>query len=409
MGTEIQTLEQPVSPPGTYGTAERLEQYLADPWDPESAFSFQRAVEQDERDEYPEEACRLLYEWGFHHHLIPREYGGKFRSYEELLSLTRVVARRDLTVAVALGQVYLGAVAVWIEGSEAQKCRLAELIRGQEQACLALTEEAHGSDVLANEVRATRAAGGYLLSGKKWLINNATRGRVVTVFARTDPDGGPRGFSLFLVDKDGLAEGSYAPLPKKKTLGVRGADISGICFDGCLVPDGAMIGPPGAGLELALRCLQISRTICAGFSLGAADTALRATLDFALSRRLYGDTVIAIPHARGALVDCFLDLLICDCTAIAAARALHAATGQLGLWSAVVKYFVPTTAEDLIRTLSVLLGARYYLREGHAGGVFQKVLRDNAVVSLFDGSTVVNLNAIGLELRNLARIAHGGG
>ena len=76
---------------------------------------------------------------------------------------------------------------------------------------------------------------------------------------------------------------------------------------------------------------------------------------------------------------------------------------QSSLWASIVKYFVPTTIETMIQNLSVVLGARYYMREEHEFGTFQRVLRDAAVVSLFDGSTVVNLHALMLQFRHLAR------
>ena len=87
--------------------------------------------------------------------------------------------------------------------------------------------------------------------------------------------------------------------------------------------------------------------------------------------------------------------------AIAAARGLHVATNQFSVWSSIIKYFVPVTIENTIRDLSVVLGARYYLREEHDWGVFQKVQRDNALVSLFDGNTAVNLYNIVLQLGSL--------
>lgn len=75
----------------------------------------------------------------------------------------------------------------------------------------------------------------------------------------------------------------------------------------------------------------------------------------------------------------------------------------MSAWSSAVKVFVPMTAESSVQRLSAVLGARFYLREGHWGGVFQKLLRDNAVVSLFDGSTAVNLEVLALQLPRLLR------
>jgi len=384
-----------------YRAAAELEQYLGDPSEAEGAFSFRRAVELDEREEYPEEACRLLNEWGLQDYYIPQSCDGRLSSFEEVFSLVRVVARRDLTVAIAHAKTYLGAVAVWVGGNAKQQKRLAEIIKARGQVALGLTERRHGSDLLASEVEARSDGRGYLLSGEKWLINNATRGAALSLFARTDAAGGPRGFSLFLVQKKGLEKDSYLCLPKIKTHGIRGADISGIRFRECPVPPDALIEPAGSGLEVMLKALQVTRTLIPCLSLGAADTALRTTLRFALERRLYGESVFEVPHARTLLLNAFLDLLICDCLSVAASRALHVSTEQMSVWSAIVKYFVPATIERAMRRLALVLGARHYLREEHQWGIFQKMTRDAALVSLFDGSAAVNLNVLGSQLRQL--------
>lgn len=394
-------MEEHLRYPAQYRSARELEGYLGDPSNPSNVFCFERALELDERDEYPEEACGLLDRWGLQDYYVPAQAGGKLNSYEELMSLLRVVARRDLTVAIAHAKTYLGAVAVWVAGDGRQKQRLAGLVKEGVQVALALTEKDHGSDLLRGEVKATGSGDGYLLSGEKWLVNNATRAAALTVLARTEPKGGPRGFSLLFVEKGGLSEGSYAHLPRLKTHGIRGADISGIRFRECRLTEDSLIAAKGGGLEIILKALQVTRTVIPALSLGAGDGALRTTLAFAVSRKLYGGPVFDIPHAQGTLVDAFLDQLISECTALAAVRSLHVVPEQASVLSAVAKYFVPTTVENLIGSLSVVLGARSYLRDNPEWGVFQKIVRDNDIAGLFDGSTIVNLNATGLQLPQL--------
>lgn len=384
-----------------YSAAQSLEQRLGDPFALGHVFSFGKSVALDEREEYPEDACKILDQLKVFAHYIPAQLGGELKSYEEFIAVLRVIARRDLTVAIAHGKTYLGAVATWVGGSGEQRRRLVEIIRGGSQVALALTERSHGSDLLASEVEAERVVDGYLLSGEKWLINNATRGRVLTVFAKTGNSSDPRGFTLFLVDKNDRA--GFTTLPKIKTHGIRGADISGISFDRLPVPEDSVVGRVGAGLEIMLKAFQLTRTVITGLSLGAADTALRVTLDFALTRKLYGDSVFAIPHARRLLCDAFIDLLICECLSIACARSIHVEPEQMSVRSAIGKFFVPTTVEKILKSLSVVMGARQYLRQEHCDGVFQKIYRDNGILSLFDGSTAVNLHAIGTQLGQLTR------
>ncbi len=388
--------------PEQYEAAEALERHLGDPRGG-GPLSWGRAVELDEAERYPEEACAALDRWGLGGYYVPGRWGGRLRSFEELIALLRVVARRNLSVIVAHAKSFLGSVNVWAGGSEEQRERMAGIIKGGQQVALAYHEKAHGGDLLATEVRAVRVAGGYRLSGEKWLVNNATRGAALTVFARTAESGGPRGVSLFLVEKEALDPRSFEHLPRVKTLGVRGVDFSGIVFRESFVGEGALIGAEGSGLEQTLRAFQLTRTVIPALSLGAADTALRSTLDFALKRTLYGARVSELGPARRALVGAFLDLLIGDCLTVACARALHQTPEQMRLYSAVVKYLVPHTLEETIESLGVVLGARHYLREGHWHGIFQKLLRDIRVLSIFHAGPLLNLTTIGVHLRDLAR------
>ncbi|MGZ6321167.1 MAG: acyl-CoA dehydrogenase family protein [Ktedonobacterales bacterium] len=387
----------------SYILAEELEAALGDPHNPACMISFARTLEFDEHEHFPAEAAVALDAWGFHTHYVPEEYGGRGRSFETLLALLRVVARRDLTLAIAYSNTLLGAITVWAGGSPAQKEALAELIIAGGAVSLGLIEQARGSDPPGNGLAAVQEGADYTLWGQKRLINNATRGAAIMLFALTDPQGGPRGFSLFLVEREQLDPAGYTFVPKIPTHGIRGADISGMAFYGSRVPASAMVGASGSGQELVFKSFQVSRTMCAALSLGAGDTALRLTLDFALHRPIYRRNVFALAYPRRLLVDAFLDLLMCEALAIAAARAMHLGPAELSLWSATVKYFVPATIEMTLSNLTVVLGARSYLREGHWHGLFQKVVRDNALISLFDGSPVVNLEVVSQQLRLLSQ------
>ncbi len=387
-----------------YLSSIELEKHLGDPMAPSNPISFRRAIAADERDEYPEQACVFLENWGFSGFFVPVEYGGKLESFEEAMSLIRVAARRDLTATIALAKNLLGSLPVWIGGDDKQKQRMAAVLLGGGQASLALTEKDHGSDVLASEVVAVKKGQQYELSGQKWLINNAKRCTLSAVFARTQLDGPRETFSLFLFDKERVAKSSYSYVPKQRTHGVRGLDLGGFRFRQCRLEQDDIIGSPGRGLEILFKTFQVSRPAISGLSLGAADTALWIAFDFSLSRMLYRKEIVQIPHVQNILLDAFSDILICECVAISGMRSVQALPEQMNILSSVIKYFVPTTLENTIRNLAVLLGARHFLREGDYFGIFQKILRDSTIASLFDGSTIINLDVIVRSLDKLTRL-----
>ncbi|MER6915973.1 acyl-CoA dehydrogenase family protein [Streptomyces sp. NPDC000594] len=388
-----------------YRVAQELELLLGDPEDPEVVFSHARSLELDEREEFPADICRTLESWGIQEYYIPAEHGGRLTDYETVMQVMRVVARRDLTVAIGHGKTYLGGVCVWVAGSAEQARRLAGDIRAGVPVSLALTERAHGSDLLAGDVLGEPdGAGGWRLTGEKWLINNATRGSLLSVLTRTDPDGGPRGFTVLLADKRRMEPGEhYRCVPKIPTHGIRGADISGIAFANAPVAADATVGPEGSGLETVLKALQLTRTMCSALSLGAADHALRIALHFAEERELYGRRLIELPQARQVLAGAAADVLAGEALATVAARSVHTVTDELSVAAAVAKYLLPTGTEAVITELTRLLGARAFLKGVHARGMFQKVDRDHRIVGLFDGNTLVNLNSLVNQFRALAR------
>lgn len=396
------------SVPGDYVlAAERLERELGSPLNPAEPFSFKHSVELDELEEFPSAMCHLLEEWGLQDYYVPASYGGKQAGFDELFMLCRVVSRRDLSVAIAHSKTFLGSAPVWIAGTHEQKAILARSILNREYIALALTEEEHGGDLVASECTARKAHSRYLLSGTKWLVNNATRSTILCLLARTQSRGGTQGVSLFFIEKGKIDQTSFSHLPKIKTHGIRGIDISGISFENTVINEDSLIGRESHGLEPVLKTFQITRPLCSALSLGAADTALRLTLDFALKRRIYGNTVFALPAARSVLTDAFIDLLICDCMALFTARALHVLPEQMSLWSSVTKYFVPTLLENMVQSAATILGARYYLREHYTFGMFQKIVRDIAIVSLFDGSTRLNLSLIASQLGQVVEAEEG--
>jgi alkylation response protein AidB-like acyl-CoA dehydrogenase len=386
-----------------YQTAQALEQALGHPAIAENPLSFQRTAELDEAETFPQSEVDWLYAWQLQHHYIPTNCGGKFTSFEEFVAFVRVMARRDLNISIAFTTMFWSFL-TWMAGNKDQKAKLVEFMTQENGTmCLAYSERDHGSDLVGGSVVGRKVEGGYRLTGEKWPINRATRSGITYVLARTDEAGGNRGLSLFMVDKRELDPNEYSNTPKIKTHGIRGADMSGICFEDCFVPDHMLLGKEGQGLELALKGFQITRALCAAFSQGSADTCLRTTLNFALNRRLYGKTVWDMPHPQRTLVNGFLDILTCDCVNIAAALGFHVVPRQFSVWSAVDKYFVPVTLEKMQQDISVVLGARFYMRDEHDHGVFQKMLRDSSIISVFDGSSVVNLHALILQRRQLAK------
>ncbi|ATL31759.1 acyl-CoA dehydrogenase [Streptomyces formicae] len=395
--TAVGTEEAVGTPPAFEGAA-RLERALGCPFDPGTGMSLAGGVRADESESEPTAAYEAAWAAGLHRHLVPVSEGGGLASFESFAAVARVVSRRDLAVSVGLGSTLLAATPVWIWGDDEQRARVAELVLSRAWGTAGISEEAAGSDLLATATRAVPDGDGHVLNGRKWLVGNGGRSAFATVLAASDPS-----YGLFLLDFEAIGGNGVRRLPKVPTHGLRGHDLSGFVLDGCRVGADAVLGRPGRGIEMVSGMLQFTRTLVGASSLGAADTALRIALRHARERVLYGQPALALPPVRSLLAGGFADLLIAECVQLAAARGLDVARQRMALWSAVAKYVVPGLCVDTVRACGDVLSARAHLREGVAGGAFQKLLRDVSITPVFEGTELVQLDTVRAQLAAAAR------
>lgn len=388
--------------------AEALEGWLGDPEVESNALSFTGALALDERDELPSAGIDQVRAFGFNRYFVPERLGGDLRAAEDILMLTRVIARRDMNVAVSEStQVWM--MLAWIGGDAEQQAKYAAtVLRGGVVPCLAYSEPGHGADLAANRFTAAPDGGQYVLSGEKWPINRGRTSTHVVLLGTTGDEQTPakRRQSMFLVDRSQIISGEVTGVPRVPTYGLRGCDISGVAFDNARVDATARLGAEGEGLELALRGLLITRTFCTGLSLGTGDTMLRAVAGFLSDRILYDGPANEIPYVTESLANAYLSLLVAECESLVAMRGLHLYTEQFSIWGNLAKVQVARLVDTNSKVLARTLGARYFLRAAEHVGTFQKMLRDGAVVSVFDGSEPVCLDSLALQLPALAK-AHG--
>ncbi|MEV8361731.1 acyl-CoA dehydrogenase [Streptomyces niveus] len=381
-----------------------LDRRLGDPTDESNELSYSRLVEADEAGELSGAGERALDELGLGADFVPRAEGGGLERLDTLVRVMRQVFRRDVALGLGYGVTsFMAAVNVWAAGDAAQRERLARILTGGGKVSVAYHELAHGNDFVRNEFEARPAeGGGYLLNGAKQVINNADRADAWVLFSRTSSAPGSRSHSVHFVEREGLDTDTWRVLPRYDAVGVRGCHLSGLRFDNTPVPASALVGEAGKGVETALRAFQITRAALPGMAVGTTDTALRTVVRFALGRRLYRKSVMDIPHARATLSGAFTDLLTCDSLSLAATRSVHLLPEQTSVLAAATKYLVPKLLTDAMRELSVVLGARFYVRDGEFG-IFQKHIRDLPVLSLGHAGSAACQATIIPQLSRLAR------
>lgn len=377
------------------GALHEWESKLGDPA-ASGPFSFAAAAEHDEGETFPGEALAALGALGASALQIPAQHGGPLRSLEQLVAASYAIGRRDPSLSLIMG-LRMWSQLVWMAGSAAQQRSTRALLERNGAIALAASEAAHGADLLSNETAARRTPSGYALHGEKWPIGSARHCEAAFVLARTGAERGPRALSWFLVDSDALRRPQARRLDKVRTLGFRAADLAGFAFDGLELGRDDAIGNVGAGLELALKVFQVTRPLVASLSLGPGDTAVRLAAEFVLQRQLYGGLASDLPAVRRSLTAAWVRFVLAEVVNIAAVRSAHLHPEGLDVAALVCKILVPKLVREAIDRSAEVLGARFFLRE-HAHGTFQKVYRDQSVVSIFDGSTDVCLQALAKQL-----------
>ncbi len=264
----------------------------------------QQVDESDDRRACKEWVQRLG-QGGWLRYCVPAGDGGALGgALPQLDSRALVILRETLAfhsplADFAFAMQGLGSGAITLAGTPAQQAAyLPAVARGDKIAAFALSEPDAGSDVdamktIASKVYITPAMGKndsqfdmYSLSGVKTWISNGDLADFYVVFAKTDPEGGVRGISAFIVDamSPGLDTSEHikvmAPHP-----------LATLKLDHCRIPIDALLGDFNGGFKLAMRTLDIFRASVAAAALGMARRAMAEALRFAKTRRMFGGTL----------------------------------------------------------------------------------------------------------------------
>lgn len=236
---------------------------------------------------------------------MPEEYGGA--GVDKLYSVVQMeeLARGGFS-GVGFG-LHSEIVAPYIlhYGTAEQKARwLPRLASGEMVGAIAMSEPAAGSDLQGIRSTAIRQAdGSYLLNGSKTFITNGWHADLVIVVAKTDPAGGAKGTSLFVVEQGmkGFGKGK-----RLKKLGLKAQDTSELFFDNVRVPAENLLG--GAALEnrgfaCLMEQLPWERIQIAVTAVAASQAAIDWTVDYVKDRRVFGQPVAAFQNTRYKLAE----------------------------------------------------------------------------------------------------------
>ena len=272
-----------------------------------------QVMEWDETQQFSMDLLPKLADLGLMGIQFDEEYGGAGMSAVDycicIEELARVCPAIALSVAAHNG---LCSAHIAMFGSEDQKrTYLPRLIRAEALGAWGLTEAGAGSDAAGMRTTAIKRGDGWVLNGAKSFITHGRIGGVMVVIAVTDRTLGHRGISAFVVEHGtpGMSAGK-----KENKLGMRASDTSEVIFADCQVPASQLLGSEGQGFVNTLQVLDAGRIGIAALSVGLAQGAYEAALDYARERRQFGQPIAAFQAIQWKLAD--------NATRIEAARLL---------------------------------------------------------------------------------------
>jgi acyl-CoA dehydrogenase len=222
-------------------------------------------------------------------------------------------------------------------GTEAQKRRwLPGLASGERIGAIAMSEPAAGSDLQGIRTRAVNRGDHYVIDGSKTFISNGQVANLICLVVKTDPSAGAKGFSLVMVDTDGLAGFRRGRTLDK--IGQPGQDTSELFFDECRVPADALLGETeGAGFKQLMDELPYERTLVALSGVAVIERAVELTTAYARERKAFGKTLLEMQNTRFKLAEAktiahvgrvFID----SCIERYMAGTLDTATASMAKW-----------------------------------------------------------------------------
>ncbi|WP_439816499.1 isovaleryl-CoA dehydrogenase [Zavarzinia sp. CC-PAN008] len=351
-----------------------------------------RAAAIDAENTFPRDLWPEIGALGLHGITVEEEWGGSGLGYLDHVVAMEEVSRASASVGLSYGahsNLCVNQIRRW--GTQDQKRRyLPRLISGEHVGSLAMSEAEAGSDVVSMKLRADRRGDRYVLNGTKFWITNAPHADTLVVYAKTQPDAGPRGITAFLIER-GFA--GFKVSPKLDKFGMRGSDTGELVFEECEVPAENVMGPLDGGVKVLMSGLDYERAVLAGGPLGIMQACLDVVLPYVRERKQFGQPIGSFQLMQGKIADMYVALNSARAYVYAVARACDA--GRTTRFDAAGAILL--ASENAVKTsLEAIqaLGGAGYLKDFPV----ERLLRDAKIYDIGAGTNEIRRYLIGREL-----------
>ena len=262
------------------------------------------AAEIDRSNVFPPELWPEMGELGLLGVTVPEDFGGAGMSYLAHTVAIEEIARASASVSLSYGaHSNLCVNQIKLNGTDAQRQKyLPGLLSGEHVGALAMSEPSAGSDVVSMKLRAEKRNDRFVLNGNKYWITNGPDADTLVVYAKTDPDAGPKGITAFIVEKSMTG---FSTSPHFDKLGMRGSNTAELIFDNVEVPFENILGEEGKGVRVLMSGLDYERVVLAGIGLGIMAACLDEVMPYMVERKQFGQPIGNFQLMQGKIADMY--------------------------------------------------------------------------------------------------------
>lgn len=342
------------------------------------------AIDREER--FPRAILKGLSDLGLMAVNVPPELGGAGAGVVSYGLAMQEVARACASTAVTMAVTNMVGEVIAAFGTDEQKRRHnPRLASGQYAAgAFALSEPEAGSDPGSMRTTAVRRGSEWVLDGQKQWITSGAHAGVMVVWARTgdrESHPGTRGISCLLVEggTPGLTVGKA-----EDKMGLRGSNTVSLTFEGCRVPESALLGELNGGFKIAMVALDGGRIGVSCQAIGIARAALDESVQYARDRRQFDKPIAEFQGTQCKLADMQTEL---DAAHLLAMRAAWLKENRrvFSREASMAKVFATEAAVRICNEAVQIHGGYGYIREFAA----ERHLRDVRVTTIYEGTSEV--------------------